>query len=366
MRGQKVVPEANRQQEWGWNELLLQYSSDPSWLLYHIDLAADSAQLVRVDAAAYQRSLFLDSRLSANGAEHVTVRLSQLVHGITAQRVEPLRWVFHVGQCGSTLLSRLLDSAYSTLPLREPLPLRSLAAAWRELRSPLALVSPEQFDALSDLIRFSCARRFAAGGNPVVKASSDVSVLCNPMLGAHTEDRAVFLVSRLETYLTQMLRDVGRRHEAARFAQSRLRDLQALPAFSGLRLHDMVDAERIAMCWLSVAHTLLQSASSLGERAMLVSSEDLRESPEQSVNEVGHHLGLDPTGADPSASMERVLRENAKVQGQPYDPEAWASEAKRARAQFALEIDQGLGFARRLLDRGTRSIPCAEQVRAFI
>ena len=47
------------------------------------------------------------------------------------------RFIFHIGHCGSTLLSRALDASLRTLPLREPLTLRRLAAQETERRAEL-------------------------------------------------------------------------------------------------------------------------------------------------------------------------------------------------------------------------------------
>src|SRR3546814_19085261 len=58
----------------------------------------------------------------------------------------PLHWLFHIGHCGSTLISRLLDVLPGLLGLREPLPLLELAMRSIEPDSPTGRVSRDTFE----------------------------------------------------------------------------------------------------------------------------------------------------------------------------------------------------------------------------
>src|SRR3954469_24815034 len=87
----------------------------------------DAAVFMPMDRPAYQRSIFLDRRISPAANQVLRLPVQALSQGV--RRPLPTGWIFHVAHCGSTLLARALDHADSSLGLREPLALRQLALA---------------------------------------------------------------------------------------------------------------------------------------------------------------------------------------------------------------------------------------------
>ena len=67
----------------------------------------DEVLFVPMDLAAYQRSIFLDHRISPAGEGSWQVPLALL--GPAEANPPQLGWIFHVAHCGSTLLARALD-----------------------------------------------------------------------------------------------------------------------------------------------------------------------------------------------------------------------------------------------------------------
>lgn len=107
----------------------------------------------------------------------------------------PLHWLFHIGHCGSTLVSRLLDLVPGILGLREPLPLLTLAHG----RTDPAVA------AWQPRVRALLARGFPDTAAVVVKPTSLVATIAHQLVpGA---GRACLLWVDLETWLTTMLRD---------------------------------------------------------------------------------------------------------------------------------------------------------------
>ena len=97
------------------------FSESAAYPLYAIDPAQDRAWILHFDRDDYARTGFLDQRAlrhreisgwEVSGAELFAVSRppSSLAH---------LHWLFHIGHCGSTLVSRLLDLVPGTLGLRE-------------------------------------------------------------------------------------------------------------------------------------------------------------------------------------------------------------------------------------------------------
>ena len=118
------------------NDLADEISASPLLYPQKLDTARDQVFLVRMDQAAYRTASFLDDRIltpTTRGAWAPWSVTAAAMSTTTTQR--PLHFIFHAGHVGSTLLSRLLDETRNVLPLREPVPLRTIA----ELRFQLAV-----------------------------------------------------------------------------------------------------------------------------------------------------------------------------------------------------------------------------------
>ena len=102
---------------------------DGEFLPFELDLAQRRVLLLRLTEAQRASAPFLDERARPASAEAVWLPLQDVVEEGRASPSLGACWIFHIGHCGSTLLSRLLQSWPHLQVLREPLPLRSLAAA---------------------------------------------------------------------------------------------------------------------------------------------------------------------------------------------------------------------------------------------
>ncbi|MGH6631339.1 MAG: hypothetical protein ACREB3_16555, partial [Burkholderiales bacterium] len=90
-------------------------------------------------------------------------------------------FIFHLGHCGSTLLSRALSASPNVLPVREPLTLRRLAADAGSIHLlPLAIAAH--------------ARVFHPGQVAVIKATSTCNSLIEPLLAADENSRAILMM----------------------------------------------------------------------------------------------------------------------------------------------------------------------------
>ena len=112
---------------------------DPEYLPFRLDLANGRLLFVHLDARQRREAAFLDPRALPPQPQGAWLPLSMLQAPATADVVAD--GIFHIGHCGSTLLSRLLDSWPEVEGLREPLPLRDLAAIWRAPSPPRDLLA---------------------------------------------------------------------------------------------------------------------------------------------------------------------------------------------------------------------------------
>ena len=119
---------------------------------------------VALSSKDYAAASFLDRRaLSVTSSDHYFSM--PIANASTCPEEHPnnLRWIFHVGHCGSTALSKLLGFHPEVLSLREP-DLWGLNALWRD--DPTT--APEWFPLCQAILK----RGFEATSTVLVKPSS--------------------------------------------------------------------------------------------------------------------------------------------------------------------------------------------------
>lgn len=332
---------------------LLQAVTDPSWLFQDMDLHLDRAAFVPMRQEDYQRSTFLDHRREAAAGKPAITRLSSLVAGAADREPGPINWIFHPGHVGSTLLSRLLGELDALLPLREPLPLRSLAGLWREQGDPLAQLDAAGFKRLERAIWVLLGRSFRDNQLALVKATSDCCNLLERALSAHPDSRAVWLDVDLETFLAGMLRNQARRQETRAFAQSRLMDLHRLLDDREIRLYHLDIGPLTAMSWLAnQGHRLLAANSANGDRVLTLHFHDLLEFPETELSRVLEHFRMPTKPATVSRLADSPWRRTyAKHPDSPFSARQRYEQLAASRRDHAGEIEAGMAFADRLCSR---------------
>ena len=104
--------------------LLEAVARDPRYLLAQLDPVAGLAQCLEVDERVYRDSIFMDQRLKASRPRAHVLELWSTVTALEPLlEPRPCHYLFHVGHCGSTMLSRAAEQLPGVLCLREPPPL---------------------------------------------------------------------------------------------------------------------------------------------------------------------------------------------------------------------------------------------------
>jgi len=111
--------------------LLKNIATSPELYLHQIKRAEDNGLVIEADPDFYRRAIFLDQRaLSAQSAGMwLPLEMIRKVTRADTGKPRPVHFIFHIGHCGSTLTSRLLELAGGVFVLREPLVLRTLPQA---------------------------------------------------------------------------------------------------------------------------------------------------------------------------------------------------------------------------------------------
>ncbi len=328
-------------------------ASDPGAFAYQLDLIQRRVLFLRLKRADIQAASFLDERLGTQGREGFWLPLESLVDvaDAIAPAPDPM-YIFHIGHCGSTLLSRMLAPVGEVLALREPMLFRVLATARGEFGSPLSLLSTEKWHSLLRAVVRLLGRPFSPDQRILIKATSTCNNLVEPLLSMPGNARAVLLHVPLETYLATMLKGSGGGVDALHAAPERLRYLHSRLQDDSLRLYQMDHAEILAMGWLAELARFEEIEGIFSGSAQIMRSnfEDILERPESNAKAIAQHLGI-PSGHDEGAPMlnSPVMNSYSKSPDHAYSPADRQHDLNLSRHTFAAQIAQGMDWAEKQL-----------------
>ncbi|HUO82442.1 MAG TPA: hypothetical protein VM616_06240 [Gammaproteobacteria bacterium] len=325
----------------------------PELFLASLDLGADRVRLTPMTAASYARSPFLDRRIERAGRGDLGMSLAQLVEAY--RRIAPPRraahYLFHIGHCGSTLLSRMLGEVDGVLSLREPPPLLELAQQRRKLQ---AGADDRGWRDAFDLTAHLLSRTFDTRDVSLVKPNSHANNLLTELMTWHPRSRAILLYVDLETYLATMLRPPARRETARAVEESRLADFRQRTADSGLRRNALDDARRAALVWLVQMREFVDVLESpgLSARARPVEFGAFLCAGRTALADVAAFLGRAAEAAALDRAFEPALAgQYSKRPGRAFDAAARAGMLESARRAHAVEIASGMEWAAAICGR---------------
>ncbi|HEV7661843.1 MAG TPA: hypothetical protein VGO55_18540 [Allosphingosinicella sp.] len=224
--------------------------ASPSWLPFAPDPATDGLAFLRMTEADYRAASFLDQRIlgPASDIQHAPWPV------LPAEARRDADYIFHIGNVGSTLVSRLLGELDTVFALREPLLLRSFA------ESPPA---PERFDALTALL----SRTFRPGQRANVKATSFTSEIADRLVPAGS--RALFLYATPSHYLENILAGENSWQTLQALSPIRLARLQGRCPGLEADLAAMHDGLKAALGWACEMTSLEAATSRLPDGTIL-------------------------------------------------------------------------------------------------
>ncbi len=317
-------------------------AGSPVYYPHTFDAKADRVLLVRMSAADYRLSSFLDSRLLAPGMTAAWFDFAPVA--VSAQQIvpRPLHLIFHTGHVGSTLLSRLLDEVPGVLGLREPHPLQTLA--------DMADMADETHRGEAYVARLKTflrlwSRGFEATGTVVLKATSIAGRIAPDIFQALPEAKALYLNLPAESYIAANLAATSGPADLKIFETLRHKVLsarlgRALPGGGSA-------GELAAIAWMVECDSLERAKAAAGRRVMLLDFESLLADLEGNLAQVLRHFDLPPV-ADRLASSPALSRYSKAPEQLAFSPKARAERIGQVRDRYAAEIEKGLALIRAL------------------
>jgi hypothetical protein len=333
--------------------LLTRLPASPDAYPQKIDLGSWMVLLVQFAAGAYRSASFLDDRILGAGTKATWLpvgRVAEAARLVTNER--PLHFIFHTGHVGSTLLSRLLDETGEVQPLREPLPLRTLADAHDVLGRPDSLLSDTEFDLTLAMFLRLWGRGYDTTRSVIVKATSSAGRLAVPVLAASKRSRAIYMNLRPEAYLATLLAGQNSPADLRGHGPERLRRLQSQLAAPLAPLHTMSIGELAAMSWLAESWTQRDAVKRFADRVIPLDFDRFLSSVTDSMGRVLSHFELAPD-ARYLSELDRspVLTRYSKAPEYPYTPGIRAEVLRDSHRRNGEEIRKGMDW----LERRARS-----------
>ncbi len=308
----------------------------PEYLPFELDPASGRVALLRLSEADYRAASFLDQRMLRPDSTLVERSWAELALPAEARR--DVQYIFHIGNVGSTLISRLLGELESVFALREPLLLRGFAAT-----PP----SSEDFDRLTALL----SRTFRPGQRANVKATSFTSEIADRLVPPSS--KALFLYARPDRYLENILAGENSWQTLQALSPVRLARLQGrcpgLEADPG----GMHDGFRAALGWACEMTSLAAAAARLPEQTILwLDFDTFLADPLQHFRAIAAHFGHEADTAAARAIVEGPLMGRySKALDYEYSPALRREILAEARQRHGAEIRDGLNWLAGLAGR---------------
>lgn len=336
--------------------------ADPDIFPQRLDMDGRRVLFVKLTEATIRDAAFLDDRMLRGDVLASWVPLDALA-ALKPPESPPPMWIFHIGHCGSTLLSRLLPAIAPLLPVREPTVLRTLAESRRASGNP-RVPGDDEWPRLFELMVALVARSYRPDQTALIKATSDCNNLVEPALARSPACRALLMYVSLRSYLATMIVDGRPRPDVDGHVASRLRDLRPfLDDPDSLLLDDLAPEHRAAVVWLSGVARLDHAGEALAERVMTLDFDAFLEDAENGLTGIAGFLGLPFDEGDIASAIDGpIMRTYAKAPDHPYTPVSRTAQLAENYARSAKQIDEAMRWTDALVSRHAR---LAEAIARF-
>jgi hypothetical protein len=334
-------------------EPLILYSN-AAWLLYDFDLQTRRAVLLKLQENDYHEASFLDQRIEPRATGRHVIDLPDIgkkLLNLNSPTTNP-HYIFHLGHCGSTLLSRALSASPNVFPIREPLTLRRLADGFESERKSLLETSLSAH-----------ARVFHPGQTPVIKATSTCNKLIHPILSMNESSRAILMYVSLETYLAGMLGKQSPPLDLRGHAKMRLAHWNEMDSAPPLDLSQLDTSQLAVLAWLTGMHQLVKANFQFPDQTLLLDFEQFLSNPETGLKQTVNFLGFTEESELILEAWPDISTGYSKKPDEPYSRFNRRKTLLRGLQNHADEIRQGMEDAENLINTVEELQACRPYLR---
>src|SRR5690349_3033199 len=302
----------------------------PEWLPIELDPATDQVTWLRLSETDYRQASFLDFRMVQPQSEVS----HSLWPAVPAEARRDAHYIFHIGNVGSTLISRLLDELPEVFAVREPQLLRQLGAE-ADFATVAALLS----------------RTWRPEQRANVKATSFASELADRLV--QPGSKALFLYATPATYLAGILAGQNSWQTLAALSEARLARLQGRCPGLAADPGTMHDGLKAALGWACEMTSLERAAAALPADSVLwLDFDTFLADPVRHFTAIAGHYGIEVSEARARAIAEGpLMRRYSKALDYEFSPDARRETLAEARFRHGRFIQDGLDWLGGLASR---------------
>lgn len=323
---------------------------EASWLPHALDLAREAVLFLPCDPGRIAEASFVDGRTAIAIGAPIAIPFSALLRADVPPQAGPDRMIFHVGFCGSTLLSRLLEVPGQVRVLREPNILADLAnhrtaLDGEERKVPLYRPLLERICAL-------LRRPWSPGEMVIVKPSNWANTLLPELTGGDRDIRALFLTARRDEFLRAVIRGGSERLAFAARAAVHLSgreqsDAEQVSAALSAPGEDLDRLTRLAIVLHSIQVRAFARACQRAEwcQGEMLSHADMTAEPQVQATKAAKILAVGVPSADLAANCTRWANRNAKAPDRAFSGAQEHAQNLRAEQTWGERMQRALSWA---------------------
>jgi hypothetical protein len=316
---------------------------------HQLNLINDTLLLVELSSSEVNAASFLDQRVlkqSTKGAWIPWQLVADIFDMVPKSKLPG--FIFHVGHCGSTLLSRLLEFAEDTRSIREPLPLRTLAQDLADFGDGRSFLTQQ---ARLDRLRILSQMWDRGSSHTVVKATSICTDLLPQLNSLEPGARSIFIYNGAETHIATLLAGQNALIDLKGFAQLRLQRLRQISGLD-IQLNQLSTGQLAALSWLSETTSATRSLEKHPKQIALLDFESLLQNPTDNLARLLGHLNIHATSETVEKAVRSpVLQTYSKAPEHKYNAQTRATILQNSRARFGQDIKSALSWLESLADQ---------------
>lgn len=323
----------------------------PEIFPHQLNLVSDQVLLVKLSAAERKSASFLDQRVLTANTPGAWVPWQAVAGNLKPPAVPKLaNYIFHVGHCGSTLLSRLLEFAPDTECLREPLLLRTLAQDIADSHDGRSFLTPQEHQLRLQKLSVLWTR---GANHTIVKATSICTDLMPRVLSLQPAAKAIFIYHRPQAHLETLLAGQNHLIDLKSFAQIRVQRLRQMTNLD-IRLDQLTLGQLTVLSWLSEVVRLESTQQEFATQIIQVNFDSFLQNPQDTLLALFRFLNIPVTAETAlNAIASPVMRTYSKAPEHEYSAATRSALMADARRRFQFEIRDGLRWIEKLAQQST-------------
>lgn len=325
---------------------------DPCWYLHQMNLDRRELLFVRTTAAELSAASFLDQRFKPSSNSTAIVSIDEMLPLMPNKAAELPKYIFHTAFCCSTLLARCLDLKGSSLALKEPQVLMTLANYRRTHHA--GLQNPAAARELFKLVSWLLFRRFPSDDGQfqevIIKPTNTVNNIIQPLLEVDLHSRAILLHSDLESFLISLLKkgEEGRAFGRNLFTIFQMDSAEA-QQMAVPQLMRMTDLQIACLTWQLQFEHFISAQQRLSASIKTIHCDRLLDDSEAIIRKTVQHLKIEALDTKLDQVIQQApLKDNAKTPGQAFTAADRKNEHLETRKEYASSLDIITPWARQL------------------